>query len=457
MRGRVVAAIAGALVVGAGMVVGGAPPATAATAEVTIADNTFGPDVVRIAPGDTVRWTATRAGHTVTAEDGRFNFHPGRTLDAGEQVTWTAAATEEFVPYYCRIHAGMKGLIQVGDPPVDPLPPGPTVIVPDQSPTIAAAAAGAEPGTEILIRPGVYRDEAVTVATAGLTLRGLGVRPDDVVLRGGGGVPAGITITAPNIRVANLTITGFGRAGIVVDGASGAVIANATLDGNGLYGIDARRPTGLTLRALRVHGHGVAGISGRDCAACGLQVDGVFAAGNAAGVVVADASGVVVRGSRLQGNAVGVVLRDAAGVHVTGNTVLDNAATNVWVASVFDGSEPPVGAGVWIRGGRANRVAANTIGGHTYNVAVTGPTPAVGHRVEDNAVGAAVFADLGWDGIGAGVCFGGNKGSSGEPSSDPPLAQTLYRCSALATAAGLPYPLVLTNLATHARAAGYPL
>lgn len=188
----------------------------------------------------------------------------------------------------------------------------------------------------------------------------------------------------------------------------------------------------------------------------GVRVDRARLEGNAAGIVAVSANGVIVRDSRLTRNAVGLVLRDVDGARVIGNTVTDNDATDVWVASPTDGAEPPSGAGIWISGGRGSLIASNTATGHTYNVAVTGPTPALEHRIMDNAVGDATHADLGLDGSGVGVCFSDNRHPSGvAPTSDPPWSAQLHDCRKPVSAA-VPYPLVTTRLVAHARTAGYP-
>jgi plastocyanin len=437
-----------------------APPAHAATHQVRVEDNVFLPKTLDIDLGDTVAWTAMRGQHTVTADDGRFDFHPDRALNVGEQVSWTFQENE-VVRYFCRLHGGpdgqgMAGVIRVGDPPEPPVADAPVLVVPDDVATLADAAAGAQPGTQVLVRPGVYPEEVV-VTVPGLEIRGLGERPDEVVLDGGHARDVGVAVAAPGVRIENLSVTGYRRAGIVIDGVAGTVVADTTLHDNGLYGVDARASSGVTLRRVRASGHGVAGIGVRDCVACGVRIDGALLDGNAAGVVAVAATGIVVRDSHLRGNAVGIVLRDVAGSQVTGNTLTDNAATDVWVASLFDEPQPPIGAGVWISGGRGNLIASNLATGHTYNIVVTGPSPALEHRIAHNTLSDAEYADLGWDGPGTGVCFSGNRRPpGGDPSSHPPRAQTLYDC-AMPTTAGLPYPIVTANLAAHAREVGYPI
>lgn len=423
-------------------------PAEAADHEVLVTDNAYKEPVTVIAPGDRVVWTATRPGHTVTAADGRFDFHPGRTLEAGERVSWVFDKEEE-VRYLCRVHAGMEGIIRVGDPPRRAAPARPSITVPDDVPTIGAAAAGARPGTEILVRPGRYAEEVV-LSTDGVRLRGLGRGPGAVVLDGERQRDVGVTVRGSRIAVQNLTVRHYRDAGIRVEQAAGATVSDVVLTGNDRYGVDAISSTGSTLRRLLVTGSTYAGVAVRECDACGALVESTALQRNAAGLLAVDATGVVVRGSRLTGNAVGMVLRGVTGAEVTGNTLTDNAATDVRTASPLSSQQLMTGAGIWVVGGRGHRISSNTVSGHTYEIAVTGPQPVADVRVTGNVVAGSRYADLGWDGVGTGVCFTGNRRPDrSAPSSDPPAAQTLYDCNAPATA-GLPYPVVHGNLLAHA-------
>lgn len=431
-----------------------AAPAHAATHEVTVRDNEFRARAIQIDPGDTVVWTASASGHTVTAENRRFDFHPGRTLDIGEQVSWTFHE-EEDVRYLCRIHAGMEGLIRVGDPPVEPVPEGPTLTIPDDVATIAAATAAAAPGTEILIRPGTYR-ESVAVHTDGLVLRGLGAAPDEVVIDGAHQRDVGITISGARVGVANLRVQHHRQAGIRIEGATGTSLTDVSVARNDLYGIDAVGGAGTVLRAITATGHAIAGIAVRDCATCGARIDHATLERNAAGLLTSDATGLVVRGSHIAGNGVGIVLRDSAAVAITDSSLIDNAALDVPVASVFTAPPAATGAGVWISGGRGHRIHHNALTGHTYNIAVTGPLPVTDTRITHNTVGDAIHADIGWDVLGVDVCFTCNtQPDNTEPTSDPPAAQTVYDC-ALPTTIGTPYPVVTANLAGHGASRGIP-
>jgi plastocyanin len=425
-----------------------AVPAQAAEHEVLVTDNAYKEAVITISPGDTVVWTAIRPGHSVTAADGRFDFHPDRTLAAGERVSWLFDDEEE-VRYRCRVHAGMEGLIRVGNPATPDAPARTRITVPDDAPTISAAAAAAWPGTEILVRPGRYPEEVV-LAADGVRLRGLGQSPEAVVLDGERQQEVGVTVRGSRVSVENLTVRHYRDAGIRVDQAAGAAVSDAVLTGNDRYGVDAAAATGTTLRRLAVTGSPVAAIAVRNCAACGALIEGAVVQRSAAGLLAVDATGVVVRGSRFTGNAAGLVLHRVTGAEVNGNTLTDNAATDVRVASPLSSRQLATGAGIWVMGGRGHRISDNTLSGHTYEIAITGPHPAADVQVTDNVVRDARHAELGWDGIGTGVCFTGNRRPDrSEPSSDPPAAQTLYDC-ALPTTVGVPYPVVLGHLAAHA-------
>lgn len=422
-------------------------PAQAAERQVVVTDNAYKEPVTVISPGDRVVWTAARAGHTVTAADRRFDFHPGRTLAVGERVSWLFEEEEE-VRYLCRVHAGMEGVIRVGNPRRRAAPPRPRITVPDDAPTIAAAAAVARAGTEILVRPGRYA-ESVVLATDRVRLRGLGGGPGSVVVDGGRERAVGITIRGAGVAVENLTVRHHHDAGIRVDQATGAAVTDAVLTGNDRYGVDAVGSAGTTVRRTTVTGSTVAGVAVRDCDACGALVETAALERNAAGLLASGATGVVVRGSRLSGNGAGIVLRDVTGAEVTGNALTDNDATDVRIASPASTQQLVTGAGVWVSGGRGLRLAGNTLRGHTYEIAVTGPQPSADVRVSGNVVDGSRHAELGWDGLGTGVCFTGNRRRDrGEPSSDPPAAQALYDCAAPATV-GVPYPVVLVNLVAH--------
>ena len=84
-----------------------------------------------------------------------------------------------------------------------PETPGPTIRVPGDQPTIQQGVDAAEPGSLVLISPGVYR-EAVLVTTPFLTIRGLD--RNTVILDGGFRMPNGIQVSlADGVAVENMT------------------------------------------------------------------------------------------------------------------------------------------------------------------------------------------------------------------------------------------------------------
>jgi plastocyanin len=110
-----------------------ASPATAQAADmtVTVGDDFFSPDEVRIEPGDTVTWNwAGTDEHTVTSYMGS-----GETFDS-DLRTAPATFTHTFnkrgrFQYFCKPHpASMDSVVQVGEPLPPPPIPAPDTLKP---------------------------------------------------------------------------------------------------------------------------------------------------------------------------------------------------------------------------------------------------------------------------------------------------------------------------------------
>ncbi len=88
----------------------GPPAASAATTEVMMPGTVFTPATVRVLTGDSVLWMNHDARtHTATADDGSFDT--GSILPQGDATaTFSTAGT---FPYFCRIHAFMRGRVDV--------------------------------------------------------------------------------------------------------------------------------------------------------------------------------------------------------------------------------------------------------------------------------------------------------------------------------------------------------
>jgi plastocyanin len=103
-----IGALLGAVVLMSGMLLLTQPTsARAANTSVSIVDNSFSPQSITIAMGDTVTWTNNGTmNHTVTADDGSFTsgtLSPGNTYSH----TFTSAGTFR---YYCQFHGGTGGV-----------------------------------------------------------------------------------------------------------------------------------------------------------------------------------------------------------------------------------------------------------------------------------------------------------------------------------------------------------
>lgn len=105
--------------------------------DVEVRDNLFDPDSIEIEVGGTIIWShAGQASHTVTADDGSFDSHPGCNADTGtgcmqngDTFQQTFDETGTFA-YRCKIHGsegggGMAGTVTVREPRTPtPAPPG---------------------------------------------------------------------------------------------------------------------------------------------------------------------------------------------------------------------------------------------------------------------------------------------------------------------------------------------
>jgi len=422
--------------------------------EVVVRNNFYDPAKLEVDPGEAVTWRRLEGTHTVTADDRSFGT-TGTTWDTFELTMPDADAR---IAYHCEVHAGMRGVVIVGNPP--PPPPGERVLevrrVPSSDyPTIAAALQGTPVSLIVEVEPGIYHESLVvdppnlTVEDAPeIVIRGVGVEPGDVVLDGQDSRSVGVFAGIDGVRVENLTVRRYTSYGIWWRGVErfGAreVIAEDNA-GMGLYAQAARRGS---LHDVVARGSSVSGIRIAACSDCDVVIEGALVEDNLQGILATDAGSLVIRDSTVRGNGVGIVLRtggtEAApqrGAHVYANIISDNIDRRRRGGLP---SDLPVGAGVWIDGGLFDVVEDNVIIGHSYGIAITGA--ALGHRVTGNVLDRSAEADLGWDGLGAQVCFEGNRDPDGDALvTMPPDAQTLYACSMPVTV-GIPFPVVSATL-----------
>jgi plastocyanin len=91
-----------------GVAVGDGPKSQTHT--VTIEGMRFQPEVLTVAPGDTVVWVnKDLVPHTATSKAGGFD---SKDIQAEKSWTYTIQATGEF-PYICTFHPTMKGVLRV--------------------------------------------------------------------------------------------------------------------------------------------------------------------------------------------------------------------------------------------------------------------------------------------------------------------------------------------------------
>lgn len=186
---------------------------------------------------------------------------------------------------------------------IDGTPPGPRTLVvapggPGAYATIAAALDSANPGDTVEISPGTYREQIelkegvhVTVRPSGAAVLepkadasepGAGVSARDLAsgslaglhirVAAGAGITAGILIAGSNLDVAGVEIEGAPSAGIVVRGASNAVIRNSYIHDNPGTGVLVERDAQPRLFANIIANNGNA---------AGAPRAGVEVAGNA--------------------------------------------------------------------------------------------------------------------------------------------------------------------------------
>lgn len=461
-----------ALVAAALTVVAAGAPARAhlGTHEVQVRNNYYDPQVLEIDVGETVTWTAVDGGHTVTDDRDPPRFDQASLLNQGDAVQYTFTE-DETVTYRCKVHPGsMFGVIVVGEgsPPPPPPPEPPVRAVPsDAFPTIAAALEGIAPTTIVQIAPGRY-PESLAVTTPDVTLRGTGLEPFEVLLDGddGNGQPdpadrdVGIAVLADGVRIENLMLQGYEDTGIALAGVDGYAIDRVIARLNGRYGVRAEASAGGSITSVRVERNPWAGISIQSCVTCDTTVSDSAFANNGTGLHAWNAGSLVVRGSAFGFNDAGIAIKStwataggtraeapSRGVHVIGNSFSGTRASGTPGPPMSERLDHVVTeAAVWVNGGWFDVIERNRFADNVWGVLVTGlGAPAYDVRVTDNTYERETIA-LGWDGVGAGVCFARNAMDGVTIPSEPPEAQTLYPCDR--PTVGIPYPPIYRYLLT---------
>ncbi|MFF3876575.1 nitrous oxide reductase family maturation protein NosD [Streptomyces sp. NPDC001978] len=239
------------------------------------------------------------------------------------------------------------------------------VVRPGES--IQKAVNAARPGDTVLVAPGTYR-ESVTIRTPWVTLRGMGrgtvIEPSakkaagkkDAAEKGApkeGGtkkVPKscaeggnGICVfgtkkrDVEGVTVANLTVTGFSKAGVFGMGTDGMTVSGVYAVKNGVWGIAQERSVRGVLR----------GNYARENDDAGLFLANTIT--EEAGAL--DTKGAVVEGNWLENNRIGFIARRVRNLTVANNYVTGNCG-GVFV--VGDENKPQAGA-LTVRGNRITK------------------------------------------------------------------------------------------------------
>ena len=111
-----VASFAAAVITAIVLLLAGSPSVTAnaqpsaANAEVTIDNFSFGPQTITVPVGATVTWTnRDDIPHTVVSIDGLFN---SKVRDTDDKFSYTFVKAGTY-PYYCSVHPKMTGKVVV--------------------------------------------------------------------------------------------------------------------------------------------------------------------------------------------------------------------------------------------------------------------------------------------------------------------------------------------------------
>jgi plastocyanin len=414
-----------------------------ATQQVSIHDNRFEPQEIRIDPGDSVIWSNQGARVHDVRSDERGAFRSG-DMDPGDTFTHTFNE-EGYYYYHCTYHGaggrvGMWGVVIVGDPP----PPEfldeekdvrPKLVVPDDFPTIQRAVDRAAPGSTIVIKPGVYR-EKVLVTTSNLIIKG--VDRFRTVLHGQDKKANGIVVDGvARVTIKNLTVRNYLGNGIFINNSRKYVANRIDSIKNRTYGIYAFDSYEGVIKNSFGWGSGDSAFYIGQCLNCSALIENVHSEKNYLGYSGTNATGVVIRDSVFVHNGAGIVpntlptegFAPNRGTIILNNVVRNNNYETIPEAGFSETVGIPFGTGIWLAGVHSNVARENVISGHKrYGVLVT---PSIdpnslpmNNRVWKNKITDSGRYDLAFDGGGESNCFHRNRFKT----SGPPEIETLYAC-----------------------------
>jgi|GEM_PF-126453 len=437
---------------------------------VEMEDNFFTPEVIRIDPGDSVRFR-NRGVVPHNAIDVGGTWSTGEAaggersdlMDPEEEVVVTFDEPGVYT-YYCSIHApddgsaGMAATLVVGDVDVDAEDEaapadavtewtGVTRRVPQDHPTIQNAVDAADPGDLVLISPApespehlaadgayVYREQ-VDISTPYLTIRG--TDRNQVIIDGEHERPIGInTVAADGVAVENLTVRNTTGNGIYWTGVTGYRGSYLTAYNNEIYGIYAFDSTDGVFEHAYASGSKDAGFYIGQCDPCDGVITEVVAEHNGMGYSGTNASEVYILDSIWRNNVSGIVpntldsqrLPPFGRVTIAGNLIHDNDSREAPALSL---QWSAFGNGVLLTGGMDTLVTRNRILDHERSGVTVGPNlsrnfwMSGGNVVTDNVIEGSGYADL----VLAGPALTGNCFAGNDPARTVPAAlETIATC-----------------------------
>jgi len=454
----------------------GVGSSSSTTLTVLMLDNQFSPKALHIQPGQTVTWVNKgQTIHTVTADDNSFD---SGNINTGQQYTHTFTQPGQY-PYFCQFHGGaggvgMAGMIIVGsssntgafdatirmDGSPAPLnirsqPPLSILRVPEDYPTIQAAANAAQSGDMVSIAPGIY-PEAVTVRTANLTIRGRD--RNGVILEGGFKLSNGFKVLANNVVLENMTARHYVGNGFYWTGVKGFRGSYLTAYANGDYGIYAYDSNTGQFDHDLAAGQPDSGFYIGYCHPCHALITNVISEDNALGYSGTNAGGdLVIRDSIWRNNMSGIApntLDSEPNPPEYDTTIMNNLVenNNNYNAPAKVLEYPSIGNGIVIGGGNDNHIINNRINGHIYYGILIVPNidqnfwEPSGNVVEHNVITNSGVADLALSALSAGNnCFSDNTVSR----TAPPFLESTHACGTIFARAGGGDPSVAMVLINH--------
>ncbi|MEU1298917.1 nitrous oxide reductase family maturation protein NosD [Streptomyces shenzhenensis] len=316
-------------------------------------------------------------------------------------------------------------------------------VQPGQS--IQKAVDAAQPGDTILLKSGIYR-ENVTVSTPKLTLRGTGqgtvIQPPakkaaSMCAEQGDGicVMGAKTRNVEGVTIADLTVTGFTRAGVFGMGTDGMTVNRVHAVKNGTWGIAQQQSVRGVFRENYAMDNGDAGLFLANTVTAeegaqdtkGARVERNWLQNNRIGLTVRRLRNLTVANNDVTGNCVGMfVVGDenkprAGALTVQGNRVTQNNKS----CPKTERLPALQGSGIVLTGAEDSLVTRNQVTDHSGKSPLSGGivlfksfvgVTSERNRIHDNMLANNAPADLVNTDPGKGNTFSGNACRVSQPS-----------------------------------------